>query len=275
MSRRKLKAAEIIGIILFLSLGVSVIYSFVRFLMAPNEIAADEPYTRVKSDYLLMITQCILGLAVMFLPSLISRRWKIVVPNMICILYYIFLYCAIFLGEVFEFYYIIPHWDTMLHAFSGAMLGALGFILVDVLNKENNLRVSLSPFFISLFAFSFALSVGALWEIYEFSFDRILGLNMQKYATQQGVDLVGAAALTDTMKDIIIDALAAFGVAVLGFFQSRHREVKSGKPEDQNIKEDIKEENGTFEEVSCEEETAPEACQETVLPDADLTEENK
>jgi len=104
-----------------------------------------------------------------------------------------------------------------LHTFSGAMLGALGFILVDLLNKDQKVKVDLSPFFISVFAFSFALAVGALWEVYEFSFDALLGLNMQKHTTEAGVALVGAEAVSDTMKDIILDALAALVVSILGF----------------------------------------------------------
>lgn len=224
MNKKKREPVKIAGWILLITLIISVIYSFVRFLMAPNEIAEAGQYVKVKSDYLLMLTQCLLGLVVMSLPSILNRKWKIVVPNTIIILYYVFLYCAIYLGEVFDFYYRIPYWDTLLHAFSGAMLGALGFVLVDILNKDSHVRVSLSPFFVSLFAFSFALAVGALWEVYEFSFDALLGLNMQKHTTQEGALLLGNAALSDTMKDIIIDAVAALLVAILGYILGQRRE---------------------------------------------------
>ena len=227
MKIRKREPVKIVGIILLITLIISVVYSFVRFLMAPTEVIDASEYVKVKSDYLLMLTQCLLGLVVMSLPSMLNRRWKIVVPNTIIILYYIFLYCAIYLGEVFDFYYRIPFWDNLLHAFSGAMLGALGFVLVDILNKDSHVRVNLSPFFVSLFAFSFALAVGALWEVYEFSFDALLGLNMQKHTTQDGTLLVGNAALFDTMIDIIIDAVAALLVAVLGCVLGKHKEKRS------------------------------------------------
>ena len=160
----------------------------------------------------------------MFLPTILSRKWNIVVPGTITVLYYVFLYCAIFLGEVFEFFYLIPHWDTILHAFSGAMLSALGFVLVDMLNKDSHVKVSMSPFFVSLFAFCFALAMGAVWEIYEYSFDALLGLNMQKHTTEAGVALTGTAALGDTMQDFIIDALSALVIAVLGFFTNRKKQ---------------------------------------------------
>jgi hypothetical protein len=218
------KAREIIGRILFVSLLLSIGFSAIRFINAPSEVPEGLEHIKVKSDYLLMLLQCAMGLAVMLLPSMIERRWRLCITNVIHILYYVFLYCAVFLGEVFEFFYLIPHWDTILHAFSGAMLSALGFVLVDILNRDSHVKVSMSPFFVSLFAFCFALAMGALWEIYEYSFDALLGLNMQKHTTEAGVALTGTAALGDTMQDFIIDALSALVIAVLGFFTNRKKQ---------------------------------------------------
>lgn len=222
MTVKKTKSIiKIMGVILFATLIVSVVYSLIRFIMAPTETSENEPYLKVKSDYLLMMVQCLLGVFVMMLPSFFERRLKIVVPNSMVIMYFVFLYCAIYLGEIHNFYYVIPHWDTVLHAFSGGMLGALGFIFVDILNKDKTVRVSLTPFFISVFAFSFALAVGALWEIYEFSFDSLLGLNLQKHSNEMGVALVGRQALSDTMEDIIVDAVSALVVVTVGYFTEK------------------------------------------------------
>lgn len=214
--REKLTARNIIAFILFLTLVFSVIFSLVKFIIAPEQIPEGEDYQKVKSDYLLMLTQCFLGLVVMSLPTIITHKLRLMVPNAMCILYYIFLYCAIFLGEIFSFYYLVPHWDLYLHAMSGAMLGSLGFILIDWLNKDEHVKLSMSPVFVSLFAFSFALAVGALWEIYEFTFDGVLGLNMQKFKSEDGTLFVGSEALADTMEDLIIDAIAAAAVTILG-----------------------------------------------------------
>ena len=229
-AKKHAKTVKLIGIILLISLALSAVYSFIRLIAAPTEILQGAPYQKVKSDYLLMLTQCLLGLLVMMLPTFVSKKWKIVVPNTIVILYYVFLYCAIYLGEVRNFYHLIPFWDDILHAFSGAMLGALGFILVDLLNKNKKVSVSLSPFFISVFAFCFAVSLGCIWEVYEFTLDSILGLNMQKHTSSNGMALVGNAALFDTMKDIIIDAAAAFVVSFIGYFASKKQ--KTNKPLD-------------------------------------------
>jgi len=216
-SNRRAKAVKIIGIILFITLIVSLVYSFVRFCMAPAERIEEQTYVKIKADYLLMVVQCFLGTLVMMLPSFLEKRFKVVVPSAVVIMYFVFLYCAIYLGEIRNFYYLIPYWDSILHAFSGAMLGALGFILVDLLNKDEHVRVSLSPFFVSVFAFCFALAVGSIWEVYEFSCDAVMGLNMQKHTTEAGIALSGGAALSDTMKDIIVDALSALAVAVFGY----------------------------------------------------------
>lgn len=221
----KINIRDVVGRILFVSLILSMIYSFVRIFLAPSIAPEGIAHVHLKSDYALMFIQCLLGLAVLSLPSIISKKWNITIPNFIFIMYYLFLYCAIFLGEVLSFYYLVPHWDTILHFFSGAMLGALGFILVEFLNEADKISVSLSPFFIALFAFCFALSAGVVWEIYEFSFDYLLGLNMQKYADGSGKALIGQQALLDTMKDIIVDTVAALSVALIGYLR-----LKSTKP---------------------------------------------
>ena len=166
--------------LLFITLILSIVYTIVRIIQTPAEFTSDFEYIKVRSDYVLMLLQCLLGLFVMTLPSIINKRFSIQIPSIVEVLYYIFLYCAIYLGEVRSFYYLIPFWDTILHAFSGAMLGALGFSLVSMLNHEVSHYVRLSPFFIALFAFSFALAFGSLWEIYEFSMDVIFKTNMQK-----------------------------------------------------------------------------------------------
>jgi len=104
--KKKKSASEIIGVILFVSLALSIVFSLVRFLMAPESAPEGQEHIKTKGDYLLMLTQCTLGLIVMALPSVLNKRWKLGIPNFIYILYYLFLYCAVFLGEVFEFYYL-------------------------------------------------------------------------------------------------------------------------------------------------------------------------
>ncbi len=226
--KRKINWKRIIGIFVFLTLILSIFYSVTRIITTPSSGSGAEN-EHLRSDYVLMLIQCILGLLVIGLPSFLEKKWSFDLPNYMSIFYFLFLYCAIYLGEVRNFYYLIPHWDTILHAFSGAMLGAFGFTLITILNNSERVKVALSPLFVCLFAFCFALAVGAAWEIYEFSGDFLFGLNMQKFRTADGTLLIGRAALSDTMKDLIIDALGALVVVIIGYFSMLGKRRRSKK----------------------------------------------
>ncbi|WP_230203696.1 hypothetical protein [Bacillus massiliigorillae] len=190
---------------------------------APSGVAQNE-YDRVKSDYVLMILQCVTGCIVIFLPSKVEKRFRIDIPDIMEIMYFLFLFCAIYLGEVRNFYYKVPYWDLILHCFSAAMLGALGFLIVQFFNNTEKLNIRLSPFFVALFAFCFAVTCGTVWEIYEFLADGVLGTNMQKFITADGIVLTGHEAVSDTMEDIIVDALGALVVTVIGYLNiSKHQ----------------------------------------------------
>lgn len=207
----------------FATLIASTIFSVVNLILAPTAPAPGVEHEKLRSDYALMLIQCILGMVVMFLPSIIERKWRIDIPSFMHIVFVFFLYAAIYLGEVRSFYYKIPHWDTILHTFSGAMIGALGFSVVKLLNDSEKVKINLSPLFVAIFAFSFALAIGALWEVYEYTFDGLLGLNMQKFALENGTPLVGRNAVSDTMKDLIVDSLGALATSAVGYISLKFK----------------------------------------------------
>jgi len=221
--KNKKNLKEIIAKIVFISFVIPLGYIVYKIITSPVSNDLHVENIKVKSDYVLMLIQCLLGIVALFIPSMISKKWKISIPSTMYIIYVIFLYAAIFLGEVRDFYYRIPHWDTILHTFSGAALGALGFSVVSLLNKQEKLNVNLSPFFVALFSFCFAITMGVIWEIYEFSFDGLLHLNMQKFALENGVNLVGRAALTDTMKDLIVDSIGALVTSIMGYVSLKYK----------------------------------------------------
>ncbi len=221
--KRKINYQAVLYLFILGSMVAALISACVIMAFAPSAADGVQPYDRVKSDYVLIILQCALGIAAMFLPSILKKKWRLTVPSRMIIVYAVFLYCAIFLGEVKNFYYTVPHWDTILHTSSGAMLGALGFSLVTLLNKSDRIPVNLSPVFVALFAFCFAVSLGVIWEIYEFTMDLIAGTNMQKFMLENGEKLIGQAALSDTMKDLIVDTVGAFVIAAAGYVSLIHK----------------------------------------------------
>jgi len=103
----------------------------------------------------------------------------------------------------------------------------LGFSLVNLLNKTEKLQFDLSPFFVALFAFCFALAAGGVWEIYEYVMDGALGLNMQKFALADGTQLIGHSALVDTMNDLIVDAVSALIISTLGYYSIKSPKNKT------------------------------------------------
>lgn len=145
------------------------------------------------------------------LPLVLGRRFKVFVPPEFEVLAVVFLFASLFLGEVRGYYLRFWWWDIVLHTASGFLLGIVGFLLVYVLNETENVEVHMRPRFVALFAFMFAVGLGALWEVFEFSMDQFFGMDMQK-------EMLGdPSGLTDTMWDLIVDTVGAAVIAVLGF----------------------------------------------------------
>lgn len=219
MTEKKEKMMKIASIIVLSSFILPI--GFLIFRIIFPEMYVDES-SRTRSDYVLMLIQCILGVVVLLYPKMFFKKRQITIPSNLYFLYMIFLFCAIFLGEVRNFYYVFPHWDLILHTFSGGMIAALGFSFVTLLNDEENIHLKLSPFFVGFFAFTFAITLGVIWEVYEFATDGLLGLNMQKFALEDGTQLIGRMALADTMEDLIVDGIGAFVVSMIGYISLKY-----------------------------------------------------
>ena len=142
---------------------------------------------------------------VTLLPLIFGRRFDVHIPPEFELLAVLFVYASLFLGEVHGYYIRYWWWDAVLHAGSGFLLGVLGFLLVYILNERPDADLHMHPRFVALFAFMFAVGMGALWEIFEFAMDQSFGMNMQK------------SGLVDTMWDLIVDSVGAAVIAFLGW----------------------------------------------------------
>lgn len=146
-----------------------------------------------------------------FLPKIIRQSYKVFLPVEFDVLAIIFIFASLFLGEIHSYYTRFWWWDLVLHSSSGFLLGITGFLVVHVLSEEKRVNVNMKPGFVSFFAFNFAITIGAVWEIFEFFMDQSFGLNMQRPGT----------GVVDTMRDLMVDALGALVIAVIGYFYSR------------------------------------------------------
>lgn len=142
------------------------------------------------------------------LPKLLQKKFKFNLISEITLMYLLFTYAAIFLGTMHGAYGMFGWWDTMLHTLSGVFIGYIGFLVIIFFNDSKKIPLNMSPLFIALFAFTFAITAGAIWEIYEFSVDTLFGMN-----TQHSID----TGVLDTMKDIITDTAGALFASISGY----------------------------------------------------------
>lgn len=227
---------------------------------------------------------CVLTLLLLYLPSWIQVKLRIELPPPLEITILCFIFAAEILGEVNAFYVVVPNWDTMLHTLNGFLAAAVGFSMVLLLNDNERLTFDLSPFFLALVAFCFSMTIGVLWEFFEFSMDWFFHTDMQKdtiinaiYTVTldptlsnkvvaipniQDVVINGESlglggyldiGLIDTMKDLFVNFIGAVVFSITGFFYARSKGAKktpaqsfvpSKKSVEQDYLKQVQEENG-------------------------------
>ncbi|MDE8652871.1 hypothetical protein PYV00_14280 [Novosphingobium sp. H3SJ31-1] len=154
----------------------------------------------------------------MALPVVLKARFSVQIPSEIQILAILFGFATLFLGEVRDYYERFWWWDLVLHATAGLLLGLQGFMTVYILNEDRHVDLHMRPSFLAIFAFCFSQAIGAIWEIFEFTMDQVFGLTMQKPM------LGDPSGLTDTMWDLIVNAIGALVISVAGWrYLSRAR----------------------------------------------------
>jgi hypothetical protein len=197
---------------------------------------------------------CVLTLLLFAIPSLIEQNTKIDIPDTLENTILFFIFAAAILGEIRSYYVTYPFWDTALHTVNGFLAAAIGFSMVDILNQSERFTFRLSPLFVVIVAFCFSMTIGVIWEFFEFGMDWFFGLDMQKdtvintirsvsldptnsqkvitisnitEVTINGQDLgLGGyldIGLIDTMKDLFVNFIGAVVFSVLGYFYLTRR----------------------------------------------------
>lgn len=202
---------------------------------------------------------CLLTLILFLIPYWINNKLNIDIPNVLEIIIFLFIFSAEILGEINNFYAHIPNWDTILHALNGFLCAAIGFSLIDILNNSDKFHIQLSPIFVALVAFCFSMTIGVLWEFFEFGADQILKTDMQKDRIVQTISSVSLnpegenkpviindidktiinsqkdgetiieggyldIGIIDTMKDLIVNFIGAVTFSILGYFYIHNRD---------------------------------------------------
>jgi uncharacterized membrane protein YjdF len=150
-------------------------------------------------------------LCLTLVPQALASKARFRLPLQFEMAITVFLFATLFLGENDNYYYRFAWWDVVLHGGSAFAFGFAGFLILYLLVIRGKLQAS--PFLIAIFSFTFALAIGAMWEIFEFTMDTNFGTNMQK------------SGLRDTMGDLIVDASAAAIASAIGYFNLRFKNV--------------------------------------------------
>lgn len=197
---------------------------------------------------------CLLVLFLFILPFFIQQNIGIQLPTTLEIIILLFIFAAEILGELEGYFITYPNWDTMLHTTTGFLCAATGFALIDILNRNSRIKFQLSPIYVALAAFCFSMTVGVLWEFFEFGMDRLFHLDMQKDTVVQSItsvmldptnsntpvtiDGIHSVAvngndlgfdgyldigLYDTMEDLFVNFIGAVTFSVIGYFYIKHR----------------------------------------------------
>lgn len=202
---------------------------------------------------------CVLTLLLFMMPSVMKRKLDVELPNTLEIIILLFIYAAEILGEIGAYYVTFPYWDTVLHTLNGFLCAAIGFSLVDILNRSSSERFNLSPLYMAIAAFCFSMTVGVIWEFFECTMDQLFFLDMQKDTvvsaigsimldapggnhpvmiknitdviivqadgTQTALGLGGYLdiGLLDTMEDLFVNFIGALTFSIIGYFYVQSR----------------------------------------------------
>jgi len=164
-----------------------------------------------------MVTVASAALTILFLllPPVIERLLKISLPTSFKIIYLVFIIASMYLGEIHSFFYRLPVWDIILHTASAMMLAYITFLMVFVLNRDNDINLKLSPFFIAIFVFCVPVALGAVWEVFEFAVDKIFGVNMIKAIDPNDITRFYdyRRGFMNSLHDMVMDTSGAFIIA--------------------------------------------------------------
>lgn len=197
---------------------------------------------------------CLLVLFLFMLPLFIQQNFGIELPSTLEIIILLFIFASEILGELGCFFITYPNWDSILHTTTGFLCAATGFALIDILNRNSKIKFELSPVYVSLVAFCFSMTIGVLWEFFEFGMDRLFLMDMQKDTIIHSItsvmldptnmnipvtigDITSVAVngqelgfggyldigLYDTMEDLFVNFIGALVFSFIGYFYIKRR----------------------------------------------------
>jgi len=215
-----------IRLLLIISILANIV--FITLHLLSDDLVTKKEIIEELSQRIELLFWSVVTLTLTFLPDYIEYK-NIHLPHILEIIIVIFIFAGIFLSVRFELYYNVFWWDDVLHTLSGVIIGFLGFIIIYKINSKYSMDIS--PLLVAVFAFTFAITMGVLWEIFEFAIDWVFGTTMQSWDLPHNTTLIGRAfqgsGLRDTMSDLIVNSLGAFLTSVICYFLYKREKKKA------------------------------------------------
>lgn len=205
---------------------------------------------------------CVLTLILYLIPDILDKKFNIELPSVLEVTILLFIFASFILGEISYFYKAFPYWDIILHTINGFICAGIGFSLVDILNRNEKIHIKLTSTFVALVAFCFSMTIGVLWEFYEYGVDKFTNHDMQKDSIVTEIKSVTLnktgenvpekienikftkvytynngelnetiieggyldIGINDTMQDLIVNFIGAFVFSIYGFLYIKNRD---------------------------------------------------
>jgi len=221
---KSLETIRTIRYLLFVPIVCAIAY--VTYLITTKGLVSNS-YAEIGNNVRIILLSLV-AVAVTFGFSRLEQRHDIHLPRALMVAMMLFVAASVVIGDGYSQYNKLWWWDDMLHALAGIMMALVGFLLVYFFNAHYSMR--LSPVFVALFAFTFAITFGVVWEIVEFSSDMVFGSDMQRWNLPPGTTLIGrgfqGSGLRDTMSDLIVACIGALGASTVTYFSYKNERAK-------------------------------------------------
>jgi hypothetical protein len=219
----------IIRATLLLSVAINIVLVFMEIRGGVHQDRAEliEDITEnIRSSFWALVT-----FVLTFGSAIIEKYQNIDIPDILEVFIVVFIYAGLFLSYYFDLYYKFFWWDDLLHTLSGIITGFIGFIVIYKINYRYSMNIS--PLLVAIFTFTFAVTMGVIWEILEFSSDVLAGSAHQKWDLSDTEIMMGkpyqGSGLRDTMSDLIVDSIGAFITSLITYYMYKHQKKKTLK----------------------------------------------
>ncbi|SFA99584.1 hypothetical protein [Clostridium frigidicarnis] len=185
------------------TIWIAILFEIILIITSIESISSKQWNTLILS---LLAIACII---LPFIITHIANTKNLILPYSFKLISLLFIFLSLYFGEIKKFYVIFWWWDLLLHSIFGIYAVIIALHLIQgIIIKDTAVTEKKFGIFIIVFAFSFSITLGTLWEMFEFLGDYLFNLNMVN------------GGLEDTASDLLIKILSAFITTIIYYYRN-------------------------------------------------------